>query len=92
MGRHYPLDRYGGDVSLAYSAAVTDASFSCAADRIGDAIARGMPVYAYEFNDRGAPGPESLGHVPFPVGAAHCLDLGYLFDMGGALGRRPAAV
>ena len=55
VGRHYPLDRYGGDVSLAYSAAVTDANFSCPADRIGDAIARGMPVYAYEFNDHGAP-------------------------------------
>lgn len=53
----YPLDRYGGSVGLAYSAAVTDSVFACPADRIASGLARTGPVYAYEFNDRTAPAP-----------------------------------
>ena len=41
-------------------------------------------VYAYEFNDRDAPAPESMRTLPFPVGASHSLELRYLFDVGGA--------
>ena len=84
VGSRYRLENYGGDVALAYSAAVTDSYFSCLADRIGDGQAAVAPVYAYEFNDRQPPAPDSLRRVPFPVGASHGLDLRYLFDIGGA--------
>ena len=83
VGSRYPLENHAGDVAVAYSAAVTDAYFSCLADRIGDGQAEVAPVYAYEFNDRKPPAPDSLRRVPFPVGASHGLDLRYLFDIGG---------
>ncbi len=83
VGERYPLNTYGGNVSAAYSAAVTDGAFACVADRIGDDLAGDVPVYAYEFNDRTAPTPEPLRTVPFPVGAGHSLELRYLFDIGG---------
>ncbi len=75
---------YGGDVSLAYSAAVTDGVFACTADRFADSLSRNAPVYAYEFDDPHAPEPDFLRRAPFPVGASHSLELRYLFSMGGA--------
>jgi para-nitrobenzyl esterase len=81
---HYPPDHYGGDVSLAYSAAVTDGAFACVTDRMAGALGRRAPVYAYEFDDLHAPAPEPLRHLPFPVGASHSLELRYLFNVGGA--------
>jgi para-nitrobenzyl esterase len=86
---HYPVNRYDG-APLAYSAAVTDEVFACVTDRMADALARSRPVYAFEFNDRGAPAPEPLRTLPFPVGASHSLELGYLFDVGGAPPLNPA--
>ena len=87
----YPLASYGGNVSSAYSAAVTDGAFACLADRMGQDLAEaGAPVYAYEFNDRTAPAPEPLRQVPFPVGASHSLELRYLFDIGGTPALDPA--
>lgn len=80
----YPPERHGGNVSLAFSAAVTDAVFACVADRMADALSHGAPVYAYEFDDRDAPAPEPFRHVPFPLGASHSLELRYLFDVSGA--------
>jgi para-nitrobenzyl esterase len=82
---HYPPERYGGSVSLAYAAAATDDVFSCLADRMTDGLARTAPaVYAYEFDDRHAPAPEMYQQVPFPIGASHALEMRYLFDVGGA--------
>jgi para-nitrobenzyl esterase len=81
---HYPPDHYGGDVSLAYSAAVTDGVFACTTDRLADSLSRNAPVYAYEFDDPHAPAPEPLRDAPFPVGASHSLELRYLFSVGGA--------
>jgi para-nitrobenzyl esterase len=54
------------------------------------ALARSAPVYAYEFNDRTAPAPDPFRKVPFTVGAAHGLELRYLFDIGGAPPLDPA--
>jgi para-nitrobenzyl esterase len=90
VAQRYPPDRFGGSVPLAYSAAVTDGDFACVADRTADALAKAEPVYAYEFNDRGAPSPEPLREAPFPVGASHSLELRYLFDVGGAGPLNPA--
>jgi para-nitrobenzyl esterase len=90
VGEHYPLDRYNGSVPLAYSAAVTDGVFACLADRMSDDLAKSEPVYSYEFNDPGAPAPEPLRTLPFPVGASHSLELRYLFDVGGAPPLNPA--
>ncbi|TRW81840.1 carboxylesterase family protein [Mycolicibacterium sp. 018/SC-01/001] len=84
----YPLSSYP-DVPLAYSAAVTDAVFSCVGDRLARAV-RDDPVYFYEFDDRAAPAPEPLKTLPFPVGASHSLELRYLFDVGPGLPLTPA--
>jgi para-nitrobenzyl esterase len=81
---HYPPDHYGGDVSLAYSAALTDGVFACVTERLADSLGRGAPVYAYEFNDPHALAPDYMRHVPFPVGASHSLELRYLFNTGSA--------
>jgi para-nitrobenzyl esterase len=84
VAEHYPLDRFDGSVPLAYSAAVTDWAFACANDRMSDDLAKTEAVYAYEFNDRGAPGPELFEDLPFQIGAGHSLEVRYLFDVGGA--------
>ncbi|MGE2730080.1 carboxylesterase/lipase family protein [Mycolicibacterium vaccae] len=89
VAERYPVDRYG-DVALAYSAAVTDALFSCSTADLAEDLARRAPVYAYEFDDRAAPAPEPLTTLPFPVGASHSLDVRYLFDVGGAPDLSPA--
>jgi para-nitrobenzyl esterase len=90
IAARYPLDRYGGDAALAYSAAVTDGVFACPSDRIAGSLTQAAPVYGYEFNDRNAPAPDPLRSVPFPVGASHSLELRYLFDVGGAPPLDPA--
>ncbi|MBV9353356.1 MAG: carboxylesterase family protein [Mycobacterium sp.] len=87
---HYPPERYGEDVSLAYSAAVTDGVFSCVADRLADALRQRARVYGYEFDDPHAPAPDPMRRPPFPVGASHSLELRYLFGVGGAPPLNPA--
>ena len=86
VAARYPLDRYDGSTALAYSAAVTDGVFACPIDAYATGLARrrSPAVYAYEFSDRTAPVPEPMRTLPFRVGAAHALELRYLFDMGGA--------
>ncbi|WP_235677743.1 carboxylesterase/lipase family protein [Mycolicibacterium sarraceniae] len=90
VAAHYPLDGFGGNDGLAYSAAVTDSLFACPTDRLTSGLAHTNPVYAYEFNDRTAPAPDPLRAVPFAVGASHSLELRYLFDVGGAPPLNPA--
>nr|WP_090339561.1 carboxylesterase family protein [Mycolicibacterium malmesburyense]CRL67947.1 carboxylesterase type B [Mycolicibacterium malmesburyense] len=89
VAAQYPPDRFDGNVALAYSAAITDSDFACVADQMADAL-HDRPVYASEFGDRAAPVPEPLRESPFPVGAAHSLELRYLFDVGGAPPPDPA--
>ena len=90
VGERYPLENYGGNVPVAYSAAVTDGVFACVNERMSDDLARVGPVFAYEFNDRDAPAPESMRTLPFPVGASHSLELRFLFEAGGAPPLDPA--
>jgi para-nitrobenzyl esterase len=88
---HYPPERYGGSISLAYAAAATDDVFACLADRMTEGLSKSAPaVYAYEFDDRRAPAPEMFQRLPFPIGASHSLELRYLFDIGGAPAPDPA--
>jgi len=86
VAAHYPLDRYDGSTALAYAAAVTDGVFACPIDAYATGLARrrSPAVYAYEFSDRTAPAPEPMRALPFRVGAAHALELRYLFDVDGA--------
>lgn len=90
VAARYPTQRYGDSAGLTYATAVTDGEFACPADRMATGLARGAPVYAYEFNDRTAPAPDPFRKVPFPVGASHGLELRYLFDIGGAPPLNPA--
>ena len=90
VGERYPLENYDGNVPVAYSAAVTDGVFACVSERMSDDLARVGPVFAYEFNDRDAPAPESMRTLPFPVGASHSLELRFLFEVGGAPALDPA--
>ena len=81
---HYPPDRYGGSVSLALAAAITDDVFACVADRMAAGLAPGSPgVYGYQFDDPRAPAPLLYQQVPFALGASHSLEMRYLFDIGG---------
>lgn len=86
VAARYRLDRYDGSTALAYAAAVTDGQFACPIDAYATGLARRRQpaVYAYEFSDRTAPAPDPMRALPFKVGAAHALELRYLFDMGGA--------
>jgi para-nitrobenzyl esterase len=90
VAQHYLLDAYHGDAALAYSAAVTDGVFACSSERVADSLAAAQPVYSYEFNDPNAPTPDRFHTLPFPVGASHSLELGYLFDIGDAPPLNPA--
>lgn len=84
VAQHYPPDRFGGSVPLAFSTATTDGVFACVADELADALAKDAPVYSFVFDDPDAPAPEPIREAPFPIGAAHSLELRYLFDVGGA--------
>ena len=84
VAEHYPPSRFDDNASLAYAAAATDDIFACVADRIARGLARGAPVFGYEFNDPHAPAPEIYQRVPFALGATHSLEVRYLFDVGGA--------
>ena len=90
VGERYPLDDYDGNVPEAYSAAVTDGVWACVSERMSYDLARVGPVFAYEFNDRDAPTPESMRTLPFPVGASHSLELRFLFEVGDAPALDPA--
>jgi para-nitrobenzyl esterase len=75
----YPLSDYGGDPHLAAAAARTDRTFACGRVRLDTLASRYVPVWAYEFADVNAPSfapPQS-----FPYGAAHTLEIQYLFPL-----------
>ena len=66
-------------LGLAYGDVVTDATFSCPAQRLAALLRASAPVYAYEFAD-----PEALLAVPRlpiapPLGAYHSSEIAYVF-------------
>ena len=77
----YPLSAYPNSVT-AFSLLVSDASFACPALQVDHwTAARGVPTYAYQFNDDNAP----LNIVGSSLGlATHGTELPYLFDQPNA--------
>jgi para-nitrobenzyl esterase len=74
----YPLANYPSP-DLAFATAVGDTLFSCSARRSNQELSRWVSTFAYEFSDENA--PSFLPPVSFPYGAAHGLELSYLFNL-----------
>jgi para-nitrobenzyl esterase len=72
----YPLANYP-DASIALADAMSASVFDCPNRRIMDWISAFVPAYVYEFADETA--PSNLAPAGFPLGAAHTLELQYLF-------------
>ena len=81
IANEYPLSAYPSPV-VAFSLLVSDASFACPALQVDRwTAARGVPTYAYQFNDDSAP----LNIVGSGLGlATHGTELPYLFDQPNA--------
>ena len=77
IANEYPLSAYPNPV-VALSLLVSDASFACPALQVDRwTAARGVPTYAYQFNDDNAP----VNILGFSLGlATHGAELPYLFD------------
>jgi para-nitrobenzyl esterase len=77
IANEYPLSAYPNSV-VAFSLLVSDASFACPALQVDRwTAARGVPTYAYQFNDDNAP----VNILGFSLGlATHGAELPYLFD------------
>ena len=81
IANEYPLSAYPSAV-VAFSLLVSDASFACPALQVDRwTAARGLPTYAYQFNDDNAP----VNIVGKSLGlATHGTELPYLFDQPNA--------
>jgi para-nitrobenzyl esterase len=78
----YPLSRYDSP-AIAWGAVTTDRIWSCTQVATDHQLARRVPVYAYEFADRHSP-LTKVTPAPIPLGAAHAMELPYLFTLGSA--------
>jgi para-nitrobenzyl esterase len=81
IAAEYPLSAYPSPV-VAFSLLVSDASFACPALQVdGWTAVRGVPTYAYQFNDDNAP----VNIVGASLGlSTHGTELPYLFDQPNA--------
>ena len=81
IANEYPLSAYPSPV-VAFSLLVSDASFACPALQVDRwTAARGVPTYAYQFNDDNAP----VNIVGASLGlSTHGTELPYLFDQPNA--------
>ena len=84
IANEYPLSAYPNPV-VAFSLLVSDASFACPALQVDRWTAvRGVPTYAYQFNDDNAPLnilPPDKQHLGL---STHGTELPYLFDQPNA--------
>jgi len=84
IANEYPLSAYPNPV-VAFSLLVSDASFACPAVQVDRWTAgRGVPTYAYQFNDDNAPLnilPPDKQHLGL---STHGTELPYLFDQPNA--------
>ena len=83
IASQYPLSKYAVP-ALAFSAANSDANFSCPALALDAAASLYVPTYAYDFNDNNAP-ERFVPMPPLPTTATHQSELQYLFDLPNAL-------
>jgi para-nitrobenzyl esterase len=74
----YPVSAFGSP-ALAWSAVITDRMWARGTHAQHQALARHVPVYAYEFADRDAPMFLPLPGA-FDFGAFHSGDIPYLFE------------
>jgi para-nitrobenzyl esterase len=74
--REYPLAKYGS-TAAAWTVVTTDRIWSCTQVANDQQAARKVPVYAYEFADKHSPLSQP------GQGAAHAMELPYLFSLGG---------
>ncbi len=74
----YPLTAYDSP-SLAYAAAFTDQLMACPARRLDRMLAPHVRTFGFEFADRTA--PFYFPAASFPYGAAHTLEIQYLFPL-----------
>jgi len=74
----YPLADYDSP-SLAYGAAWTDQLMACPARRLDGMLAPQVRTFGFEFADRTA--PFYFPAASFPYGAAHTLEIQYLFPL-----------
>lgn len=83
--KQYPASDFPS-ASVAYVAALTD-PMACRARHLNQALAGQVPLWAYEFDVRDA--PWYFPPLSFPSGAAHTIDIQFLFPgwSGGPLGR-----
>ncbi len=82
---HYPPSRFSGSAGAASARAVTDGLFVCPLLALNSALTKYARVWGFEFNDSNAPYP--FPKVSFPYGAAHTLEMRYIFkDYTGAVG------
>ena len=80
VAQRYQVQRYAKPV-YALAAAITDQTFACGGWLIDHWVSRHAPVYAYQFNDRHAP-EQFLPPVPgYDYGAAHAIELQFLWDL-----------
>jgi para-nitrobenzyl esterase len=78
----YPSAAYGSP-ALAWGAVLTDRAWTCLQLADHRRLAKGTPVYAYEFADRNAPTGFFTFPPDLPPGAFHAAELAYLFDFAG---------
>lgn len=78
----YPSSRFDSP-AIAWGAVTTDRIWSCTQVATDQQLARRVPTYAYEFNDKHSPLAQFIP-APIPLGAAHAMELPYLFALGGA--------
>jgi para-nitrobenzyl esterase len=79
IAQEYPLEKYP-DTNTALATLATDGVFACNMLTSSRHLARYVPTYVYEFNDRTAP-QRYLPPASIPYGAAHEAELQYLFDV-----------
>ena len=83
---HYPVASFGGSAGAASARAVTDGLFLCPMLGLNTALSRHVNVWGFEFADTGAPYP--FRDASFAYGAAHTLEMQYLFrNYAGATGQ-----
>jgi para-nitrobenzyl esterase len=78
----YPPSHYDSP-AIAWGAVTTDRIWSCTQLATDHELARRVPVYAYEFADKHSP-LTKLTPSPIALGAAHAMELPYLFTLGSA--------